>query len=396
MRRAFSAVMNRALRRFLVVASACTAAFAATACDKPSTSETTTTAAQTDKTLNPVVPSIPAADLPKTPPTTPAWQAKLAPDMKKVLDKLATLGGKPIETLSPADARLQPTVADAAKALGTDEKKSTEPVAMAKVEEKTIPSASGAIPVRIYTPKGGKAPYPVVVYFHGGGFVIATNDTYDASARALADGASAVVESVEYRKAPEAKFPAAHDDALAAYEWTIRNAASIGGDAKKIALAGESAGGNLALATALAARDRKDPLPTAIVAIYPVASKDMNSSSYTAFADAKPLNKSMMLWFTQQYFRTPADAADPRIDLVDANLAGLPPTTIINAGIDPLLSDGSLLGDRLKAANVPTEQRTYDGVTHEFFGLGNLVGSAKDAQSFACSRLKKSFGTSAM
>jgi acetyl esterase/lipase len=385
--------MNRSVSRSFVVATACSAAFAATACDQPSTSETTTTAAQTDKKLNPDVPSVPAETLPKTPPTTPAWQAKLAPDMKKVLDKLATLGGKPIETLSPADARQQPTMTDAAKALLTDEKKSTEPIAMAKVEEKTIPSAAGAIPVRVYTPKGGKAPYPVIVYFHGGGFVIATNDTYDASARALADGANAVVESVEYRKAPEAKFPAAHDDALAAYEWTTKNAASIGGDPKKIALAGESAGGNLALATAIAARDKKDPLPTAIVAIYPVASKDMGSSSYVAFADAKPLDAPMMKWFTQQYFRTPADAADPRIDLVDANLAGLPPTTIINAGIDPLLSDGSLLGDRLKAAHVPTEQRTYDGVTHEFFGLGNLVGSAKDAEAFAVSRLKNSFGS---
>ena len=367
------------------------------ACDnKPSTSETTTTAAQTDKKLQPDVPAIQAQDLPKTPATTPSWQEKLSPDMKKVLDKLATLGGKPIETLSPAEARQQPTVADAAKALLTDEKKSSAPIAMAKVEEKTIPSPSGPIPVRVYTPKGGKAPYPVVVYFHGGGFVIATNDTYDASARALADGANAVVLAVEYRKAPEAKFPAAHDDALAAYEWATKNTASFNGDPKKIAIAGESAGGNLAVATAIAARDKKDPLPTAIIAVYPVASNNMNSSSYLAFADAKPLNKPMMAWFTQQYFHTPADANDPRIDLVDANLKGLPAVTIINAGIDPLLSDGSLLGDRLKAANVPTEQRTFDGVTHEFFGLGALVGSAKDAESFAVSRLKKSFGSSTM
>ncbi len=385
-----------ALSTFAVAATACVTTLAGVGCNQPSTSETTTTAAQTDKQLAPAVPTVNPAELPKTPPTTPSWAAKLAPDMKKVIDKLGTLGGKPIETLSPADARQQPTVADAAKALLTDEKKSTEPLAMAKVEEKTIPSAAGAIPVRVYTPKGGKAPYPVVVYFHGGGFVIATNDTYDAGARALADGANAMVLSVEYRKAPEAKFPAAHDDALAAYEWTTKNAASIGGDPKKIALAGESAGGNLALATAIAARDKHDPIPTAIVAVYPVASKDMDSSSYQAFADAKPLNKAMMGWFTQQYFRTPADASDPRIDLVDANLKGLPPTTIINAGIDPLLSDGSLLGDRLKAAGVATEQRTFDGVTHEFFGLGALVSSAKDAEGFATSRLKKSFGTSAM
>jgi acetyl esterase len=320
------------------------------------------------------------------------WKSRADKDMKKVLDELASLDGKPIDTLTPAEARKQPTPGDAMNAVLKKEGKSTAPEDVAKVENRTIKAGGASLPVRIYTPKDAKAPYPVVLYFHGGGFVIATNDTYDASARGLANGAKAAVVSVDYRKAPENKFPAAHDDANASYAWVLKNAASFSGDPKNVAVAGESAGGNLALNVAINARDKKEQMPVAVLAIYPIASSDTDTKSYHEFADAKPLDKSMMTWFTNEYFRTPADAKDPRIDLVNANLTGLPDTTIINAELDPLASDGEMLEKKLDDAKVSVKRKTYDGVTHEFFGLGAVVGKAKDAMDFATSRLKDAFG----
>lgn len=341
-----------------------------------------------------------AVDVPKTAAEKRAAEATPQPkdpmadidkDMGKVMDALAGLGVKPIESLTPEEARKQPTPADAVKAVLKQEDKPTAPEPVAKVQDKTIPGAAGNLPVRIYTPGGLKGPAPVVVYYHGGGFVIATNDVYDATPRSLANGAKAVVVSVEYRKAPENKFPAAHDDAFAAYRWVVKNAGSIGGDPKRIAVAGESAGGNLAENVAIAARDAKEQAPTHVLLVYPVASSNLSSESYAKNRDAKPLNKAMMVWFTEKYFRTPDDAKDPRINLVAANLQGLPPTTIINASIDPLLSDGEELAKKLEDAKVSVKQKTYDGVVHEFFGMGAVVADAKDAMEFATDRLKESF-----
>lgn len=317
--------------------------------------------------------------------------ARMDDDMKQVISELGDLGGKPIETLSAAEARRQPTPADAAKAVLEKEGKSTAPEAVRIVVDRTIRGPGGQIPIRVYTPKTGAAPYPVILYFHGGGFVIASNDVYDATPRALANAAQAIVVSVEYRKAPEHKFPAAHEDAFAAYQWTLKNAAELRGDAKRIAVAGESAGGNLAASVSLMARDNGIPLPVHELLIYPVASSNLDAPSYQANEHAKPLNKAMMPWFTDQYFRSPSDARDPRFDLLDANLKGLPDTTIINAEIDPLLSDGEALARRLKDAGVTVEQKTYQGVTHEFFGMGAVVSDAKNAETYAAERLKHSF-----
>jgi acetyl esterase/lipase len=312
-------------------------------------------------------------------------------DMRDVLDELRTLGEKPIETLSAEEARKQPSPADGVRALLKREGKSVAPEMVGKVLDSTIPTPAGALPIRVYTPKQGKGPFPVVVYFHGGGFVVGSNDGYDATPRALANAAGAVVVAVEYRKAPENKFPGAHDDAYAAYLWVLANGGSIGGDPTNVAVAGESAGGNLAANVAIRARDEKQPQPKHALLVYPLASTDTNSESYVKYANAKPLNKAMLSWFIDKYFRTSADAADPRMDLVNAKLAGLPPTTIINAEIDPLLSDGELLAKRLKAAEVPVEQKTYSGMTHEFFGMGAVVDDAKDAVEYAAKRLKSAF-----
>jgi acetyl esterase/lipase len=312
--------------------------------------------------------------------------------MQGVLDQLAALGPKPLPTLTAAEARKQPTPADAAKKEMAKEGKSTAPDPAVASSDRTISTLGGSLPVRVYTPTSGTGPWPVIVYYHGGGWVIANKEVYDGGARALSKMANAIVVSVDYRQGPEHKFPAAHDDAIATYEWTLKNAASIKGDPAKLALAGESAGGGLAVATAMAARDRKLQMPLAVVSVYPIAGTDTTTPSYVENAEAKPLNRAMMSWFFENYLNGPQDRADPRVNLVAADLKGLPPTTIINAQIDPLRSDGEILAQKLSAAGVEVQQKTYDGVTHEFFGMGMVVDKAMTAEQMAADALKKAFG----
>ncbi|MDQ3038799.1 MAG: alpha/beta hydrolase [Pseudomonadota bacterium] len=180
--------------------------------------------------------------------------------MQAVLDQVTQLGGKPIETLTPAEARQQPTSADAVMALLKAQGKPTAPEAVGTVTNSTFPGPGGAVPIRIYMPasaapaNAGKGPLPVVLYIHGGGWVIANLDPYDASPCAIANAANAIVVSTHYRKGPAHMFPAAHDDTLAAYQWVLKNAGKLSGDPKRIAVVGESAGGNMAANIALAAR----------------------------------------------------------------------------------------------------------------------------------------------
>lgn len=317
------------------------------------------------------------------------FAAKPDSDMNKVLEQLKGKNGKPIETLSAVEARQQPTPADAVKDLLLKKKNFKQPK-LAEVREIQVDGAAGKIPARLYIPEG-KGPFPIVVYYHGGGFVIATNDTYDATPRSLAEQMKAIFVSVEYRKGPEAKFPAAHDDAFAAYKWVLANAASIGGDLKHVAVAGESAGGNLALNVAIRARDEKIQMPVHELLVYPVAGNDMNTESYKENADAKPLNKPMMAWFIKQYTNKAEEGNDPRLNLFAANLKGLNPATVITAEIDPLRSEGKGLADKLKEAGVKVEYKEYKGVTHEFFGMAAVVDDAEDAQKFATKEMKKSF-----
>ena len=319
-------------------------------------------------------------------------------DMQAVVDELVSLGGKPIETLEPTEARKQPSPTDAVMALLKKKGKDTSPTALVpgvSSIDTTIPGPASTLPVRIYTPDGA-GPFPVIVYYHGGGWVLADKNVYDGGARGIAKQANAVVVSVDYRLAPEAKFPAQHDDALATYKWVLANAASIKGNPKRVALAGESAGGNLALATALQARDQKLQKPTHIIAAYPVAQATrLDTPSYKDSATAKPLNKPMMEWFAKHMFSKAEDKKDSRIDLINANLKGLPPVTLINAQIDPLRSDSDMLAAALKKAGVKVEHKVYEGVTHEFFGMAAVVANAKDAQSLAGKNLKESFKSDA-
>jgi len=306
-------------------------------------------------------------------------------DMSLVLDKLASLNPQPIETLDVATARVQPTLADAAKAVLADQGVAGD-AAGVQAYDRSVPGAAGQIPATVYTPDGGGFK-PVILYFHGGGWVLADRKVYDSSARALAKVADAVVVSIDYRRAPEDRFPAAADDGVAVYRWLTHYARAVGGDPKHLALAGESAGGNLALATAIAAHEQGLAAPKHVLAIYPVTQTGSDTESYTKYAHAKPLNAAMMPWFFNQLLSDPGQKQDPRLDVLHANLQGLPPVTLINAEVDPLRDDGALMETALKTAGVNVERRVYSGVTHEFFGLGNLVQKSAQAQAYAGERL---------
>jgi acetyl esterase/lipase len=315
-------------------------------------------------------------------------------DMLALLNAHASLNPKAIEKSDVATARKNPTIADAVNVVLKQQGKSTDPAALVPgiaTKDISIKGAAGSLPATIYTP-AGEGPFPVVLYFHGGGWVIADRHVYDGGARGLAKAANAVVISVDYRQAPENKFPAAWDDALASYRWTLANAASLKGDSKRVALAGESAGGNLALATAIAARDASLQAPVHVLAVYPVTQTSLNTASYIENAVAQPLNRSMVNWFVDNLIRSKEDLKDPRLQLIDAKLNGLAPVTLINARIDPLRSDGEKMEDALKKAGVSVERRDYEGVTHEFFGAAAVVEKSREAQAYAGERLKRAFG----
>ncbi len=343
------------------------------------------TAATAALAQSPMSPNSSPPPRPRPEATNPAMPA---PDMAAVLAAHASLLPKPIEALTPVQARIQPSAADATKKRMRQLGLSTAPDP--SVTTRDLPYGPDPMQfARVYRPAnvpGG--PLPVIVYYHGGGWVIADVNTYDAVPRLMSQQLNAIVVSVEYRKAPEAKFPAQHDDAAAAYRWTLDNAASWGGDASRMAIAGESAGGNLAVATAIYARDNRLPLPRAILAVYPIADSRMSLPSRRDSFNAKPLNTPMLNWFGYYYSTSPDDKRDPRLDLVNANLRGLPPVTIVNAQIDPLRSDGENLASALSAAGNRVDQRTFRGVTHEFFGMGKVVRGAHDANIYAIERLR--------
>lgn len=316
--------------------------------------------------------------------------AKPNAQMQSVLDKLASLGGKPIESLSAEEARKQPSPADAVMAI-LKEKKKDSPEKVGMTEEITLKLSSGNLKGRIYKPEGD-GPFPIILYIHGGGWVIADLDTYDSSPRALANGAGAIVISIHYRQAPEHKFPAAHEDAYGAYQWVLKNGHRWGGNTKNVAVVGESAGGNMAAAVCIMAQAEGVQLPVHQVLIYPVADTKMDTPSYSENANAKPLSAAMMKWFADQTFAKKEDANDPKIALLQAKtLKGLPSATIITAQIDPLRSEGEALAKKLRADGVEVAYRNYEGVTHEFFGMGAVVDEAKEANAFASANLKAAF-----
>lgn len=265
-------------------------------------------------------------------------------------------------------------------------------IEMARVESRDIDGPQSKIPVRIYTPKGGAARKPGIVFFHGGGFVLCSLDTHDSTCRELARGTDAIVISVDYRLAPEAKFPAAPEDCYAATQWAALQAKSLGIDPSRIAVAGDSAGGNLAAVVSLMCRDRGGHLPLHQLLVYPVTDFDFETESYRTNGEGYFLSRDMMRWFWHHYLETDADGESPLASPLRArDLTGLPAATVITAEYDPLRDEGRAYAERLAAAGVPTRYTNYDGVFHGFFGMTAQLPRARQAVDDACSALRKAF-----
>ena len=325
------------------------------------------------------------------PPGPPDPTGRADADMLRVLTAYQASGAKPVQTLAVAQARDQPSIEDAAASVARQEVRPTQPH-VARVYDTQVQGATGPLAARVYDPQTTRGPAPVILFFHGGGWVLGNLDTEDATDRVLANSTGAIVLSVAYRLAPEARFPAAQDDAAAAYKWLVQNAASIGGNSRALALAGESAGGNLAIDTAAFARDTHLRAPIHELLVYPVVGTDLHTPSYEQNAAAVPLGRAAMEWFLAQTTNGPDDLRDPRLNVVGAaELRDLPPTTIVSADIDPLRSENVALSQKLKASGVDVQQRTFRGVTHEFFSMGVVVPQAREAETFAAGRLLTSF-----
>ncbi|WP_406690134.1 alpha/beta hydrolase [Saccharopolyspora sp. ID03-671] len=233
-------------------------------------------------------------------------------------------------------------------------------------EDRTIPGPAGSIPVRIYTP-AGEGPAPVIVYFHGGGWVVGDVEICDRPVRQIANRSGAVVVSVDYRLAPEHVYPAAFDDCYAATAWVAAHAAELGGDPRLVATAGDSAGGNLAAAVALAARDRQGPDLVAQLLIYPVTDFDFTTDSYIENGEGYLLTKGSMQWFWAHYLGAQDLGKDPCACPARADdLAGLPPAFVATAEFDPLRDEGEAYADELRSAGVPVTAKRYAGMLHGF------------------------------
>ena len=250
---------------------------------------------------------------------------------------------------------------------------------MAHVEDRTIPGPDGDLPIRVYHPEG-TPPFPGLVFFHGSGFVLANLDTHDAICRDLTNDSGCALVSIDYRLAPEHPYPAAPRDCFAATQWVARHGAEIGLDGARLAVGGDSAGGNLAAVVALMAREAGGPPLAAQLLIYPVTDYNFDTPSYEENAEGYGLGAATMRWFWGHYLRDEAQGAEPQASPLRAeSLAGLPPAHVVTAEYDPLRDEGEAYAARLTAAGVPTTLTRYDGLIHGFFGQMNQVPLAREA-----------------
>ncbi|QOF71792.1 alpha/beta hydrolase [Aminobacter sp. SR38] len=271
----------------------------------------------------------------------------------------------------------------------------TERTEMAAVENITVAGGAGDIPARLYKPRQGKA-LPLLVFLHGGGFVLCSLDTHDNFCRALAKAGDCAVLSIDYRLAPEHRFPAAYEDALAALEWAAANAITLGCDGRRLALAGDSAGGNLAAAAALHASSEVRLKLRHLLLFYPASDPTASGTSYDTFPQTPFLSAGMMRWYWRQYVGEPAGLADPRVALLrSVDLAGLPQTTIAIAEFDPLRTEVEALYTALAESGVDVEARRYDGVSHGFASMVGLIGKARLAIDHGGARLRDAFARNA-
>jgi acetyl esterase len=262
-----------------------------------------------------------------------------------------------------------------------------EPPDIHHVEDRLIPGPGGDVPVRLYRPREGVC--PGIVYFHGGGWCIGDVDLYDWTCRALANGTGAVVASVDYRLAPEHAFPAAAEDCYAAAAWMHAEADVLAVDGRRLAVGGDSAGGNLAAVVSLMARDREGPPLQFQLLVYPVINHSFDTDSYRENATGYFLTRANMEWYWRSYLGDDGDGTNPYASPLQASdLRGLPPALVITAEYDPLRDEGEAYGRRLQEAGVPTTISRYDGLFHGFFSLGALLPAARQAASEAEAALR--------
>jgi len=293
-------------------------------------------------------------------------------------------GAPPVHTLTPVQAResRNPVFIE----LGGP------PEPLQNVENMTIPSPSGQIPVRIYAPQGS-GPFPVLVYFHGGGWVICNLDTHDSVCRSLAKGASCAVVSIDYRLAPEHKFPAAVEDAYAATQWMADNASPYNIDQGRIAVGGDSAGGNLAAVVCQMAREKNGPFIGYQLLVYPATNlSSFDTDSYREHGEGYILTKESMEYYCAHYLEVEDDSLNPYASpLLAEHMSGLPPALVITAEFDVLTDEGEAYANRLKQAGVPVNYVCFKGLIHGFFGFSAAVDRTRDAIKEATAGLISSF-----
>jgi acetyl esterase len=306
----------------------------------------------------------------------------LDPVIKTLLDGMAAAGGPALGSQDVA----------ATRAAFDNMPLPRREIALASVADRTIPGPAGEIPVRIYQPHGAGVK-PVLLYFHGGGWVIGTLDSYDATCRELAQGAGCVVVSVDYRLAPEHRYPAAPDDCYAALKWVAANAASLGADANRLAVGGDSAGGNLSAVVSQMARDKGGPAIRFQLLIYPVTDADFTRGSYASNAEGYLLTTASMHWFWDHYLPEKPKRADAYASPLRArDLSGLPPAWVCTAEFDPLRDEGEAYAKRLQEAGVTTQLTRFDGLIHGFISMGLVAPKAQAAIDEAVGALKKGLG----
>ena len=307
----------------------------------------------------------------------------LDPEAEILVLAAARIATTPLEQLSPQQARddmLRQTAA-----LGRSEQ-------VAKVEDVRAPGPGGEMAIRIYTP-AGEAPFGCLVYFHGGGFVIGSIETHDGLCRMLANAASVVVATVEYRLAPEHKYPAAVEDAYAATCWIAEQARRFGVDPNRIAVGGDSAGGALAAAATMMIRDRGGPKLAFQLLLYPVTDAYLETTSYGQFAEGYLLTRAAMAWFWDHYLSDPAQREEAyAAPLRAANFSGLPPALVITAECDPLSDEGEAYARRLEAAGVPVTLTRYRGMIHGFIRRAKLLTQGRKAVEQIAGALRASIG----
>lgn len=298
------------------------------------------------------------------------------PQAQAAEDAWDALGIPPLETLPPAEARAR---FEALPAL--------EGPPVGRVEDRMAPGPDGDVPVRVYWPEG-EGPRPAFMYFHGGGWVVGSVANQDGTVRHLVRESGCVGISVEYRMAPEHRFPTAAEDCYMATKWAADNAASLGIRPGRLAVLGVSSGGNLAAAVALMARDRATPDLALQTLVVPVLARDFTTVSYLEKADGPGLTRRRMQWYWDLYLRDESDAANPYASPAAAeSLAGLPPALVLTAEYDVLRDEGRQYAKRLQEAGVPTTHLDYAGMTHLFFNRWNAIDRAREAIAFVCGEL---------